>query len=423
MAGTKLSDLSAATTLTGSELIYTVQSGQSVRTTAAQLLVSLRHILTADTTYYVATTGNDTTGVGSVGNPWATLQKAYNYVTSAIDFAGFDVIIQLADGTYAQSGRSLSADDAWVGGGNLTIQGNLADRTAVKLQRTGTNSNLVISCSIPTSLTIKFLQAIHNDAAFTANISHSGVGRLNLDSVDMGGGAIGFGTFNEGASINVTGDITILSAGTGTGHMQNADGGMIFYFPNSVTATGTVSYTAFALNDGPTGAIQAGLFTISGTFTGMRYAIYGGVILGYSTALDDLPGDAAGVVYDGAHFTDHNHGWATQTNDNQITDKGTVSSGTVTFDRADGQYQKLTVGGALTAAFTHWPPAGIAGQFILELVNGSTNVTWPTIHWFKGDGTSDTTLANIGVTLQTSGTNFIHVWSTNAGSTLYGKVE
>jgi hypothetical protein len=30
------------------------------------------------TTYYVATTGNDTTGDGSVGNPWATLQKAHD---------------------------------------------------------------------------------------------------------------------------------------------------------------------------------------------------------------------------------------------------------------------------------------------------------------------------------------------------------
>ncbi len=45
-------------------------------------------------TYYVATNGNDTTGDGSSGNPWATLQKAVNTMV-----AGDTTIVK--DGTYA----------------------------------------------------------------------------------------------------------------------------------------------------------------------------------------------------------------------------------------------------------------------------------------------------------------------------------
>jgi len=46
------------------------------------------------TTYYVSTTGNDTTGDGSSGNPWATLQKAN-------DTAAAGSQIMVADGRYA----------------------------------------------------------------------------------------------------------------------------------------------------------------------------------------------------------------------------------------------------------------------------------------------------------------------------------
>ncbi len=37
-------------------------------------------VISADTTFYVATTGSDTTGDGSSGSPWATLRKALSYL-------------------------------------------------------------------------------------------------------------------------------------------------------------------------------------------------------------------------------------------------------------------------------------------------------------------------------------------------------
>jgi hypothetical protein len=102
-------------------------------------------------------------------------------------------------------------------------------------------------------------------------------------------------------------------------------------------------------------------------------------------------------------------------------DKGSVSSGTVTFDASASMKQKLTVGGNLTAAFTGWPTSGTYAEVEIQLVNGGAfTVTWPTVNWLKGDGTSATTFSTMGVTLQSSGTNFVIVWSSDGGSTLYG---
>lgn len=104
-----------------------------------------------------------------------------------------------------------------------------------------------------------------------------------------------------------------------------------------------------------------------------------------------------------------------------IVDKGTVSSGTVTFLQSAGAKQKLTVGGSLTVAFGGWPASGIYGEIEVQLVNGGLGVTWPTVNWLVGDGTTSTSFSAMNVTLQNPGTNWVIVWSTNGGVAIYGK--
>lgn len=105
------------------------------------------------------------------------------------------------------------------------------------------------------------------------------------------------------------------------------------------------------------------------------------------------------------------------------SDRGTVASGTVAFAYTDGSHQRLQVGGALTIATLNWPPTGNNGTMLLELVNGGVfAITWPTINWIKSDGTTTTTFSNLGITLQASGTDFILLWTRDAGTTVYGKV-
>jgi hypothetical protein len=99
MADSTLTALTAASALDGTELLYVVQGGADRKATAAQVGAGARHNLAADITYYINTTGNDTTGDGSSGAPWATPQKALDYLEDNIDFGGHTVTIQLAAGT------------------------------------------------------------------------------------------------------------------------------------------------------------------------------------------------------------------------------------------------------------------------------------------------------------------------------------
>lgn len=109
-------------------------------------------------------------------------------------------------------------------------------------------------------------------------------------------------------------------------------------------------------------------------------------------------------------------------------DKGTQTTGTITFDYTGGSLQRLQVGGALTIAFSNFPPTSNMGMMQVELVNGgSAVVTFPTINWIKKDGTFTTSittyLTDFGrAALQTSGTDFFIVWTRDAGTTVYGKL-
>lgn len=115
--------------------------------------------------------------------------------------------------------------------------------------------------------------------------------------------------------------------------------------------------------------------------------------------------------------------WALQDVAMTYLDKGTVSTGTVTFSFADASHQRLQVGGALTIAVNGWSPTNNSATLMIELVNGaSAAITWPTINWIKSDGTTTTSFASNGVTPQASGTDFVVLWTRDGGTTIFGKV-
>ncbi len=111
-----------------------------------------------------------------------------------------------------------------------------------------------------------------------------------------------------------------------------------------------------------------------------------------------------------------------------ILDKGTVSTGTVTFDVQAAFEQRLQVGGALTVAFSNWPSSGIDCGVKIKMVNwGSAFITFPFINWqlpAGGYSLSFTTyLAAIGrASLQNPGLDFGVFWSDDGGSNIYGKL-
>lgn len=56
----------------------------------------IRTVLTGNVTYNVSPSGNDVTGDGSVGKPWATPQRASDYISQSVDLAGYTVFINCA---------------------------------------------------------------------------------------------------------------------------------------------------------------------------------------------------------------------------------------------------------------------------------------------------------------------------------------
>lgn len=100
-------------------------------------------------------------------------------------------------------------------------------------------------------------------------------------------------------------------------------------------------------------------------------------------------------------------------------DSGTTS----TLNYTNGSHQRWAPTGSATLAVTNWPPSGNLGELLIEGVNlGAATITWPTINWVLDDGSTSTTFADTEVELRTSGTDWILLWTRDAGTTVYGKV-
>lgn len=105
------------------------------------------------------------------------------------------------------------------------------------------------------------------------------------------------------------------------------------------------------------------------------------------------------------------------------------NSGTTNaIDVGNGTHQRWAPStGAQTLTITGWPASGYHGELMIEGVNlGAATITWPTINWVKPDGTFTTSvstyLASNGVTLQSSGIDWIVLWTRDGGTTVYGAI-
>lgn len=70
-------------------------------TDADTLLPVAPKVISASIVLFISTTGNDTTGDGTSGNPWATAAKALAYLADHWIMPGYTVTIKFADGTYS----------------------------------------------------------------------------------------------------------------------------------------------------------------------------------------------------------------------------------------------------------------------------------------------------------------------------------
>jgi hypothetical protein len=102
---------------------------------------------TIGSTVYVATTGDDISGDGSSGNPFATVAKAISVLP---DIIKQEFVIDVADGTYAEPIQV--SDKITVGSGKIRISGNTT--TPANVTFTGANGTVTIRGGTSTSLAL-----------------------------------------------------------------------------------------------------------------------------------------------------------------------------------------------------------------------------------------------------------------------------
>lgn len=284
---------SLAFSSTDGEIVLYSGTGGKELTGSGRTMATLREKLTANRTYYVRTDGSDSnTGlVNNAGGAFLTIQKAVDAFL-ALDNGGYNVTIQIADGTYT-AGAVIKG---WLGTGALTIQGNSGTPSNVWVNVTGGNCFLITG-ALPSSVTIK-------DMKLQCTTSGTGIWMEAAGSAFYGNinfaACASYHIYCEKGRIQPVSNYTI--SGGGVCHWVSNAHGYIVDGPFTVTVSGTPAFTFFAYATRLSN-IVSGNITWSGSATGTRYTVDGNsVILVPGKTTSYFPGDALTVPTTGGQY-------------------------------------------------------------------------------------------------------------------------
>lgn len=255
-----------------------------------------REVLRSPRTYFVSTTGSDSTGDGlTSGTAFATVAQAASVIYQTLDLASQTVTIQLADGTYSQV--SLAGVPLGLGTASLILSGN-----------TGTPGNVVISTTSQDALVLTngarlTIQGIKLQTATSGNgISLDGGSALAVGSGNQFGACatrgvqcVGGSSYTIGSSYTLAGDMPthVNVAGAGSRVVHNS---------GAIDATGRAFSGHFVECHENASYSKNGGSYVTTSSTGGRYFVYtGGVIQTFGGGASLFPGANAGVA-DAATF-------------------------------------------------------------------------------------------------------------------------
>lgn len=272
--------------------------------------------LTADTDFYVATTGNDTTGTGlTVGSPWATPQKAIDTIAQNYDLNGFRAIVNVADGTYSGTGSS-----GWIVrmigpfvGGNPYVATVFPSNTVVPVLIRGntvTPANVIFTCS-------------GSDTVLGDAGAYFGIEGVTLNNTFGGGSCLRTGTVASilfgNCILGPAGDAKVFAAhssviecysnywitGNSTYIHKIAYNGSIFLSGRTETQLSNITVTAYAsVYDSGSALSHEGMTLTPGifSFTGSKFSIgNGGSIKTGTNNLSLFPGSTKGTITWGSY--------------------------------------------------------------------------------------------------------------------------
>ena len=376
---------------------------------------------------------------GTVAGEWGRfgmLPNEVNWGTNSLDLGGSTVVTNgVWQGTAVAPGYGGTGLTTFVGANNALYSTGASTLTAGTLPVAAGGTGLTAT---PTNGQLD----IGNGTGFTRTTLTQGSGI----SITNGVGSISIAATNAAGITYVT-KTANYTAANNEGVLANTAGGA---FTVTLPATPQAGWQVIVADDG-------GSWGTNNLTVGRNGSTINGAA---SDLVCDISGVSVQLVYDGSTWNVYaqiggNGGTAVtldgvQTLTNKTLGSGTVLGAAVTggdfgltrtffqdtgwvyynsgttnaLDYVNGSVQRWAPNtGSQTLTIANWPPSGNLGELLIEGVNlGAATITWPTINWITSTGATTTTFANNGVTLQTSGTDWVYLWTRDAGTTIYGKV-
>lgn len=224
---------------------------------------------------YIATTGSDTTGAGTVGNPYLTLAKALSLITT--DTLDSSVTIHVADGTYAEPIllRIYRCQAPY----KLKITGNTTTPANVIFTGTTTDDDAVSCGAIVSGLINAELEGLKLNVTANNGLVVEHWTRLTLDRCIVTGTLTGRAVYvRYNAFLELNGNVTI-SGWSGFSGLDLAQHAICnFTVAGTLTITGPASGTGYGIHIYGNSQMHvqganASLIVITGVQVGMQLGL------------------------------------------------------------------------------------------------------------------------------------------------------
>lgn len=249
--------------------------------------------LGANTSLFVATTGNDANNGIVVGSPYLTIQRAINVLANNVDLNGFTATVVVADGTYT---GTILVGGGFVGNGIVQLQGNNTTPANCLLNVTG--SALAASYGA-----VIYAKGFKTAATVFGIVAQQGGSIIINGNWDFGACAVQVAATDSGSYVLLANNYNITAGASF--HIQ-ATGGGEAYIPGgtTITLTGTPAFATSFVDIETAGILIINTTTTyTGSATGKRYnASTNGVIYTNGQATTFLPGSIVGTTATGGQY-------------------------------------------------------------------------------------------------------------------------
>jgi hypothetical protein len=284
---------------TGSGVIVSpIVSGEVVVTIPGGVVGSGREILTANRTYYVRTDGSDSnTGLlNTPGGAFSSLLAARDAIRR-IDGNGFEVTVQIGNGTYTVSNPEGVVFSGFVGVSRIRLIGNTTTPTSVTIQGgagiaqftaliTFSGDILGIVDGVSITNTQPSGQGIAIERASYVELRNNNFGAVTNSAIRVSGGE-----YWQAGNFSISG-------GGANAQFLNVDGGGVasLNLAGTCTITNNPVFSRFALVSSSLLNWVPSNFTFSGTAQGSRHFVTNNGTLNQYGISGSFPGNSAGTV-------------------------------------------------------------------------------------------------------------------------------